>query len=423
MAAETSAFALRGRWVFPVVSPPIRNGCVTIYDGKIVDVGESPACSDVRDLGDVAVLPGLVNAHTHLEFSDLDHPLGREGDPLPSWLQQVVKLRRSQAEAGVDVDALRTKAVARGLSESLAAGVTTLGEIGSPGGWPESPFLDSPLQCVVFQELLGLDKERSDALPTIAEQHLASGTGARWIAGLSPHSSYTVRPDVVEHVCRLSRNRATPIAMHLAECPEEIQLLASGAGPLVSLLDALGAWDAQAIPRGTRPLDYLRVLAEAERSLVIHGNFLDKEERGFLASRGDRMSVVYCPRTHEYFHHAAYPLRESLDVGINVCLGTDSRGSSPDLNLWAEMQAVARRHPDVHPKEILRMATIRGARSLGLDDRSGSLQPGKPADLAVIRIARESTGDPESCLVEATTEVVQVYIAGRCVHQPDPEYY
>ena len=137
--------------------------------------------------------------------------------------------------------------------------------------------------------------------------------------------------------------------MHLAESPEELELLRHGGGPLRAFLEELGAWDATAIPPGTRPLDYLRLLASAHRALVVHGNYLDDEEIAFLGANAGRMSVVYCPRTHDWFAHRDYPLEKMLAAGATVALGTDGRGSSPDLSLLGEMRFAARRHPGVPP--------------------------------------------------------------------------
>jgi cytosine/adenosine deaminase-related metal-dependent hydrolase len=174
--------------------------------------------------------------------------------------------------------------------------------------------------------------------------------------------------------------------MHLAESREELLLLASHAGPMVEALEALAAWYPEAVPRGSRPLDYLNLLAGARRALLIHGNYLDDDEIAFLAANRERMSVVYCPRTHAYFGHEPYPLATMLAGGVRVAVGTDSRASNPDLNLLAELRQAARQHPDVPPEDVLKMGTVWGAEALGLEERFGSITPGKSGRLAVVRI-------------------------------------
>jgi cytosine/adenosine deaminase-related metal-dependent hydrolase len=199
--------------------------------------------------------------------------------------------------------------------------------------------------------------------------------------------------------------------MHLAESLDELQLLKSGDGPLVDFLEELDAWDPEAIPRGIRPINYLRQLAMARRSLVIHGNYLSYDEIGFAGAHNAQMSVVYCPRTHEYFGHAPYPLQQMLDAGVNVCLGTDSRASNPDLGLWQEMRTVALRHPDVSPESILRMGTANGARALGFGNQTGVLVRGRRADLTLVRLASDSVYDPWSSLFGDPAQAAMAFAA------------
>jgi len=215
--------------------------------------------------------------------------------------------------------------------------------------------------------------------------------------GLSPHSPYTVHPELLRKACELSAKQQIPLAMHLAESMEELELLRSHSGPLVERLKALGAWHPGSLPRGMRPLDYLETLATAHRVLVIHGNFLVREEMEFVAARREKMSVVYCPRTHAHFPHGEYPLAEMLACGARVAVGTDSRATNPDLSVLAELRHVARHHPAVTPEAILKMGTLHGAEALGLADELGSLTPGKQAALAVVPLPEEE-GDPYDLL-------------------------
>jgi cytosine/adenosine deaminase-related metal-dependent hydrolase len=190
--------------------------------------------------------------------------------------------------------------------------------------------------------------------------------------------------------------------MHVAESPDEMELLRSGSGPLVDLLQSLQAWDLRALSIPARPLDYLQVLANAPRALVIHGNYLDREEHAFLAEHGQRMSLVYCPRTHAYFGHARYPLADVLRAGVRVALGTDSRASNPDLSLFEEMRFVARHFPEVEPAYILRMGTAAGAEALGQDDQLGCLRPGLSTHVAVVNLPGDCPRDAFEALWQST---------------------
>lgn len=373
-------FALRARWVLPVDDAPIRDGHVSIVDGRIAAVGAGrPDQGIVEDLGDSVLLPGLVNAHTHLEFSDLTAPLGAPGMSLPDWIRLVIGQRkRGRRDAAA--------AIAAGLAETVAGGATAIGDIATaaaatPG---RSPGLQFNATVVPFQESIGFSAARVEsALADVQQRFEASGAAA----GLSPHAPYTVHPQLLARLVSLAASRGAPVAMHLAESREELQLLAAGEGPFRALLEERSMWDATAIPPGSRPLDYLRTLAEAPRALVVHGNYLDAEEITFIGQRRGQMSVVYCPRTHGYFQHEPYPLAQMIAAGVRVALGTDSRASNPDLNMLAELRFAARRHPEIEPAAWLRMATLDGAEALGLGDALGSLAVGKRADLFALRCA------------------------------------
>ena len=302
-----SAYALKARYLFPIDGPPIPDGVLSLAGERIVAVGENVSGGVPRDLGNVAVLPGLIMRTAHLEFSDLPAPLGRPGMVFTDWLAAVVTRRRQQL-AEADSVHRRYRAAERGLEEVARSGTAAVGEIASPG-WPEAAFQASSVDTTVFLELLGLAPERVDPLLASAlrtwptQPHQRSGE-----ADLAPHAPYTVSLELVARTCPLSRQYQAPVAMHLAESREELELLQSGTGPFVPMLQAFDAWHPDVIPRGTRPLDFLRVLAQAHRALVIHGNYLNSEEITFLAARAARMSLVYCPRTHAYFEHDPYPL-------------------------------------------------------------------------------------------------------------------
>lgn len=326
----------------------------------------------VEDLGDAVLLPGLVNAHTHLEFSDLAAPLGAPGMSLPEWIRLVIAQRKRG-----DRDA--AAAISAGIAESVAGGATAIGDIAT-----STATTSSATMVVPFQESIGFSAARVEsALADVQRRFSASGPRA----GLSPHAPYTVHPQLVARLVSLASSRGAPVAMHLAESREELELLAGSVGGFRELLEERSMWDAAAIPAGSRPLDYLRVLAEAPRALVVHGNYLDAEEIEFIGQRRERMSVAYCPRTHAFFQHEPYPLADMLAAGVRVALGTDSRASNPDLDMLAELRFTARRHAGIAPEAWLRMATLAGAEALGLAGSLGSLTVGKRADLLAVRCA------------------------------------
>lgn len=391
----------RARWVW-AAGRWLVDGRVTVAGRQIVAVGTDRITGEI-DLGDQIILPGLVNAHTHLEFSSLSAPLPYD-QTFASWIRGVVRWRQGQTPSSVD------EAIERGLAESARAGVTTLGEI-STRHWDAPTALDAsevdlaalPVtqpQLVVFDELLGLKPEAVESQTADACRHLTvgakrpgEGTGPpAWTAGLSPHAPYSVSGELFAEAISLAKAADVPVAMHLAETREELELLAAGTGPLAELFTEWGLWTPRQRAAFRSPGEVLQQLSGLPRVLVIHGNYLSPDELDFLAGK-DQFSVVYCPRTHSYFQHEPYPLAACLKRGIRVALGTDSCASNPDLDLLAEVRHVALCHPEIAPATLLEMATRHGAEALGLGETVGQLVPGMRADFCVLPL-RPGIHDP-----------------------------
>jgi cytosine/adenosine deaminase-related metal-dependent hydrolase len=400
-----SGFTLRARWVLPIDRPPIEGGYVSVAEGRITAVGSTaPEASDVVDLGDVVLLPGLVNTHTHLEFSDLTAPLGLPGMSLSSWIRLVIAERkRGRRDPAA--------AIAAGIAESLASGVTTIGEISTAVADAYDVAGPSPT-IISFQESIGFSGQRVDSAFGDVKRRFELATPP---AGFSPHAPYTVHPRLLERIVAAAASHGAPVAMHLAESREELQLLSNGEGDFAALLDERSMWDPTAIPRGSRPLDYLQMLASAPRALVIHGNYLAADEIALLGAQRGQMSVVYCPRTHAFFRHAPYPLAAMRAAGVRVALGTDSRASNPDLNLLAEVRAAAARHADVGGADVLRMATLDAAEALGVSHDVGSLAIGKRADLIALPC---NVANPIEAIIAGDADVVRVWLGGQPIATP-----
>jgi cytosine/adenosine deaminase-related metal-dependent hydrolase len=403
----------RARYVFPVDRPPIENGEVGIESGFICAVGRFHGGSESIDLGDVAIIPGLLNAHTHLEFSGLEQPLGEPGMSLPWWIRAVlqhraastpsVKESRSEAFSSCDPTDI-------GIQESQRCGVSAIGNIVS-GGRIDVASASALLQ---FLELRAIRKQD-------VEQRLAQAAVfiQQYGADLSPHAPYTVHQDLLRETIVLAAKHQRRVAMHIAESREELEFLQTSRGPFRDLLEERGWWEQGAIPRNARPLDYLEALVGVGRSLVIHGNYLDDEEIAYLAAHRERMSVVYCPRTHQFFRHEPYPLRKMLDCGVRVALGTDSRASNPDLDLRNEMRYVIEHH-GLSPEQALRLGTIEGAAALRLSYARGAISNGKFADLAVVQLPARHAADPHELLFDPEARVVATVCRGHVVFSEHP---
>lgn len=400
LESQSQSVTYRARWVW-TEGRWLEGGRVTVVGERITAVGVDRQPGEV-DLGDQVLLPGLVNAHTHLEFSRLTQPLPFERT-FASWIRNVVQWRRGESDADCDA------AIQQGLAELSHAGVAAVGEISTrPWHQPvragEGERMKAPgelrvPQLVVFDEVLGLQPEARASQMADATQHVCHGRelaqGAvncwpDWWPGLSPHAPYSVGRELFADVVSLARESNCPVAMHLAETREELELLESGTGPLAELFAEWGLWRLGQRAAFRSPREVLEQLLSLSRVLIIHGNYLSDRELDLLAGR-DQFSVVYCPRTHSYFQHDRYPLVELKRRGIRVALGTDSRASNPDLSLLSEVRHVAALHPEVAPAELIEMATRNGAEALGLGHLFGTITPHRRAVFCVLPMS--SSGD------------------------------
>jgi cytosine/adenosine deaminase-related metal-dependent hydrolase len=317
----------------------------------------------------------------------------------------VIECRRS---SGYD----SAQAIADGLQECAASGVTAVGDIAQIDAG-SCDFDAAPLNITNFFELIALTPDRiASAESFLRNEFSRRQTTATRTCGLSPHAPYTVHPELLKSIVSFSSQKSAPIAMHLAESREEMQLLAEGNGPIRDFLAERNLFDQATFPGGKRPLDYLKLLAGAARTLIIHGNYLDEEEIAFLAERNDRMGVVFCPRTHAFFAHPKYPLEKMLSAGVKVAFGTDSRASSPDLSLLGELRFAFRLYPQIGGEVILRMGTLDAAKILGREQEIGSLEPGKWANLAVVALPDTVTTSPDADLLSIETPVLQTWYQG-----------
>jgi cytosine/adenosine deaminase-related metal-dependent hydrolase len=386
----TTSFTLRAKWIFPVDGPPIRDGAIT-YDGeKIVAVEEKPSRTVDRDLGNVAIVPGFVNAHTHLDLTDAHGKFPPTSD-FTAWLEKVIAHRRAQNP--VDIE----RAVLAGRDQLLRTGTTLVGDISAQGAsW--DALVGNPIDAVVFLELIGLSPDRLEGSIGVAAAFLRDRpTGSNCERGLSPHAPYSTSWTLFEAASRYCKS-GVPVAIHVGESEAERELLEHRRGPFVDFLEKLG----------------LRKVAEDELVenlsglgdgyIAIHANHLRVDEV--------RGPVVYCPRTHAAFGHGPHPFREFLKAGIVVALGTDSLASNPDLDVFGEARFLAAHHPDVPGETILRMLTANGAIALGRERQCGTLTPGKDANLVVLEIEDGDGDDPHAVLFTQSTRLSQVIHRG-----------
>ncbi len=375
--------AITARWVISMEGPVLSPGTVRWTGDRITGI-EAGADPQADDLGEVALLPGFINAHTHLEFSHLTEPVPA-GKSFAHWIANVIEERRHRTVT-------REASVRQGLEECRASGTAFVGEIQTGEAVHEGETAG-----VVFREFLGLSSEQIPRHLAQARAFLSQETPPGVVHGLSPHAPYSTHPELVHGLVQLAKDHAAPLAMHLAESPEEIELLTRGSGPLVRLFRKLGVWRDDVLPRGTSPLEILKSLAEAPRVLVVHGTLLTPPAQHYLA-RNRQFSVVYCPRTSSYFGFRPHPWKAMRRQGVRVVLGTDGRASNPDLNLLRELKSLLRSAPELGTETLLSMVTREAAVALGIEAWAGTLSVGKIASLTILRPAStvlDSQGYPD----------------------------
>jgi len=338
------------------------------------------AGTEIIDWGDAVILPGLVNAHTHLELTTLHGQL-TEFISFTDWALRLIRMRRTWTE-----EDYRTSA-RQGAQQALDSGTTLVGDISSSGfGW--NLLQGEPLRRVVFEETLGLAPELAES--SIARlrdlfDHAETIDRRARVHGVSPHAPYSTSGELYRQSVKFARSCRAPWTTHAAETLEELRFLETGTGEFREFLTCLGA-----LPEGWKPpsaspvawLDSLGILGTD--CLLAHCNYLDDDSIGRIAR--SRCRVVYCPRSHAFFGHENHPIRRLLDAGIPVALGTDSLASNDSLSILDEMRELYVRRKDVAPEEILRAATVSGADALGFGGALGCLAPGYLADMAILEL-------------------------------------
>ncbi len=378
----------RARWVLPIAGPPIPEGTVTIVRGRVVDVAAGPAREPPPiELGSVAVLPGLVNAHTHLELSSLRGRV-RPADTMPGWVRTLMAAR-SEREVGAE-------AVAQTIDELRASGTALVGDVTNSLASARC-LATSDVSARLFYELIGFAVEDGESMVAGAwERVQAVAVPDHLRVSLAAHAPYSVSPALLSAI-RDATAEPDPIGIHLAESAEECEFLRHGTGAWRRLLDELGAWDPTWAAPGCEPVEYLARCQWLRPGLVAtHGVQLGDAQLERLASTG--ACLVTCPRSNAWTGAGRPDVERFYRSGVPVAIGTDSLASCPDVNVFHELAELRRLAPSVPARTLLRSATQVGASALGFQDQFGTIEPGKRAALITVDVPADSKNVEEYLL-------------------------
>ena len=377
---------LRARVVLPISRPPIEDGAVLIAGNRLARVGAwkefSPTDGEVIDLGETILMPGLINSHCHLDYTDMAGLI----PPQKSFTDWIRLMLATKAGWNYSEYAESWLNGARMLAKT---GTTTVADFEAVPELLPDVWSSTPLRVISLLEMTGV-KSRRDPRDILQDNvnHILTLPGGRCRPGLAPHAPYSTAPELLRLSAEMARQRHWPLSIHISESAQEFEMFLKGKGVMFDWLRWNGRDMGDCGERSpVRHLDRSGVLSE--NCLAVHVNYLAEGDAKLLARR--KTSVAHCPRSHAYFRHEDFPYHALTRAKVNVCLGTDSLATvykkprqKVQLNMFEEMQAFSTKHPRVSSEKILRMATVNGARALGMEGQAGEISEGALADLIVI---------------------------------------
>lgn len=415
------------RWVFPIISPAIENGAVAFDNSIIVGVGsraEMTAAftgSHLTDFGEAAILPGFVNAHSHLELTVMRGFLEREENDFFAWLRKLTAARLAMTTEDLLVSATC------GAIEAARAGVTFLGDASSAAMQAMEGLRAVGLRGLVYQESFGPD-------PALAQENIArlcaQISGLRGLedrlvrVGVSPHAPYTVSGRQLELISQMALDEQLPLMIHAAESQAERSFMLDGQGAFAEGLKARGIeWQAP----GISTVKYLERHGILEtRPLLAH--CINVDDRDLELIKKSSAGIAHCPRSNAKLGHGRAPFAEFIASGVNVGLGTDSVASNNSGDMLEEARfatLLARLPPSgafISAEQALFSATLGAARAIGRDDQIGALANGMQADLNVVSLGgahQRPARDPAAALVFASSgrDVCLTMVAGKEIYR------
>lgn len=413
----------RARYVLPITSSVLEDGAVLVESGLIRAIGHYPdlvnSHSDaaIVDFGESILLPPMVNAHTHLELTDFSDWAAAAGEPdapqtFVDWILWLVRIRREVGEEQLKAS------LAAGLKASLLAGTGAVGDIFTTLNVVEA-YLQSPLSGQVFAEVLGHDlaliEERLSSIKSLTVKSPAKSLN--W--GLSPHAPYTLSASATDQVFAFAKQLTLQCTIHLAESEPESEFLRDGTGAIADRLFSSAKWDPLlSAPPGCSPVRSLCSEGRLKQGdLIVHGVHVDAADLAMLKQSG--CSVALCPRSNAALNVGKAPVTDYLNAGIPLALGTDSLASSASLSLWDEMAFAFEWFADAaEPRDWLEIATLGGAKALGIEKRMGQLASGQESSFQVVTLPvlpQVDALEETLCAAGKDINVTHLYLAGENV--------
>jgi aminodeoxyfutalosine deaminase len=407
-----SRMIVRARTIVTMDGPPIDNGAVVVREHQILDVGrfdeiKTHNAGEIVDLGEQALLPGLINAHCHLDYTCLRGKISPQKS-FAGWIRAI--------------NAEKAKLLAQDYVCSIGEGFAEAKRFGTTGIANLTAFPDlisqlgAPIRTWWFAELIDV-RAPECASETVDHAIESLKTVSNW--GLAPHALFTASPELYRHCEKVAQQKNVPLTTHLAESREEMEMFHNASGPLYEFLKSIGR------PMNDcgneTPLEHFLTVRDSSAALrsswndndwlIAHLNELTESDFELLERSKTRFHVVHSPRSHDYFNHSRFPLERLRSLGFNICLGTDSLASNENLSLFAEMRAFQKEFPAVSPEEILKMVTVNPATALHQENMLGRIRPGFRADL--IAVPCDERGCPFEQIVEFDSSIDWVMVNGK----------
>ena len=415
------------RWLLPITSAPINNGAIAIEGQTIVAVGPLAKVeatypdAAIAHYRDSAILPGFVNAHSHLELTVMRGFLENEETDFFAWLRKLTIARMAMTNEDLFVSSVC------GAIEAARAGVTCLGDSSSFAVESMRALKEIGLRSIVYQESFGPDaRVAAENVATLRDQvsEMLALQTAEVRAGVSPHAPYTVSGPQLKMISRLAIDETLPLMMHAAESEAERSFMTEGTGPFADGLQKRGIeWRAP----GVSTVQYLHRHGVLEtRPLLAHCINVDEADLELI--KAERAGVAHCPKSNAKLRHGRAPFRQFIKAGINVGLGSDSVASNNTCDILEEARFATlltrfdRDADSINAEQALYAATLGGARAMGLDDRIGSLEEGKQADLAIIGLGnahQDPVSSPIDALIFSSSgrDVILTVVAGKEIYR------